>query len=127
MKNVFLFLLFLITFTSFAQKEVILKNPKIMFYHEDTDDDGVFDYSDHVELLPELPLEIVLENKKLKFLNSPEKEEYLLLGIRKKTTNYTSYNAVDLEGSKFIITINKGTEVTLFNNKGDECVSYNIE
>lgn len=127
MKNVFLFLLFLITFTSFAQKEVILKNPKFMFYHEDTDDDGMFDYSDYVELLPELPLEIVLENNRLKFLNSPEKEEYLLLGIRKKTTNYTSYNAVDLEGSKFIITINKGTEVTLFNNKGDECVSYNIK
>lgn len=127
MKKITLFLMLFVVVTSFSQSQVILKSPKLMFYHEDTDDDGKFDFSDVIELLPEYDIEIVLENNHLRFLNSSEKEEYILLSIRKKHKEYTSYNAVDLEGSKFIITINVGKEVALFNEVGDECISYNIE
>lgn len=60
MKKLSLLVLFFVVSTSLAQTEkIILENPKYMYMHRDTDDDGVFDYSEETELLPDTKVKIV--------------------------------------------------------------------
>lgn len=126
MKNVFLFLLLLITFTSLAQKKVILKNPKFMFLHEDTDGDEKFDYSDETILLPETKLKIVIEDNIIKVLNSPEKEEYIIISdIRIDDEGKKWVDAKDTDGDLYFIYYLENEIVTIFNKDYSVCVSYN--
>lgn len=126
MKNVFLFLLFLITFTSLAQKKVILKNPKFMFLHEDTDGDEKFDYSDETILLPETKLKIVVEDNIIKVLNSPEKEEYIIISdIRIDDEGKKWVDAKDTDGDLYFIYYLENEIVTIFNEDYSVCLSYN--
>lgn len=126
MKNVFLFLLFLITFTSFAQTEVILENPKFMFLHEDTDGDEKFDYSDETILLPETKLKIVVEDNIIKVLNSPEKEEYIIISdIRIDDEGKKWVDAKDTDGDLYFIYYLENEIVTIFNEDYSVCLSYN--
>lgn len=127
MKNTFLLLLFFITFTSLAQQKVILKNPKLMFYHEDTDNDGVLDNSDYTELLPETPMEIKLDKENI-YLNSPiEKEVYKILEIDYSEKNKPIYKVKDIKGDTLLIVVEKKIRVTIWDENFSECLSYNAE
>lgn len=127
MKKITLFMMLFVVLTSFAQTEVILENPRYMYFHQDTDGDEIFDYSDETELLPETKVKIVREGNTfiISGFNGIEDTYYEIVETIKMTNGENYYYKVyDKKNKMYLMFYIKKDNVDIYTMNYRAVVNY---